>query len=267
MPLWLSQLLAALFQFGLGLIPDSHDTRDKVLSATGLDATPRPEGVDLDDGSVVWDQGGTSSCVGQMLSEFFRLGMVAAGVPAPPMSALWSYYFARAAQGVQNVDGGSSIRDGFKMIARHGIAPAFLWPFVASKVNKRPSVHANEYAFDNRQPFAYERIAERGQDRIPAIVGLLNAKRLVGCGFRIGRSLSSDRGGVMRAPTSQDYRGLHALLIVGYKFTDDGLAFIVKNSWGQRVGVLGRHLFHPSYVADPAQCFDLWTADFGKAAA
>lgn len=242
--------------YKLGWIPDVPDHRDRILPAA-LFAKRLPKKKDLRDKCPpIWDQGRIGSCTAHAAGAahlFEQLQKRASYARMP--SRLYLYYFARELQGWQAQDSGAYIRDCFKILGQRGVSDEALWPYIESRVAKRPTSDADADA-QNRQAISYARV--NADER--SICGAVAAGNLVVFGAMLYGSFMTEwrRTGVIPMPGKNESAvGGHAMAIVGYD--RDRKIYIVRNSWGVGNPMSGYHTMPFAYLHDRNLCDDFWT--------
>ena len=179
----------------LGWVPDLPDARDYMYSAPEKVLTKLPKKVDLrgSDMPVVWDQGELGSCTAQAIGSAFEFCQNKQGTKNFMPSALFIYYNERAMEGTIDTDSGAMIRDGMKSVAKIGVCPETIWPYVIPKFTEKPPQKAYTEAKKN-QALVYRRVLRRpAPDAGLPRPGLSVRVRLLGL-----RELHEARGGTDR---------------------------------------------------------------------
>lgn len=255
--------------FGLGLIPDAHDDRDRLYAAP-----PAPyQFVDLEPDPAtppIWNQANIGSCTAHGTLACFLFASAKCGANDPMLSRLMCYYLARQAMGAQYVtqDSGAQIRDAIKATTQ-GIAPESDWPYDPSRFAERPPEQAFTDAADN---------IDLDYRRVPATAGAIQGCLSEGFPVDIGVTLfgsfeSSDAisTGVVPMPASGEQPiGGHCMAIWGigtgadwiaagqFPIADPGTLYVkLRNSWGPDVYQRGYLLVPMAYVETLGQ--DYWT--------
>jgi C1A family cysteine protease len=218
---------------GFGWIPELPDVRDYQVSdfphLLGLAAAPERFSL-RQHAPPIGDQGQTNSCVGWAVVRAFRTVMRIAGMADFDGSELFTYYNARAYQGWQNQDIGSTIRDGIKALVDHGNALEQTWPWAPSNINTAPP----QGAYDNataRQVLRYVSVPIEVQ----AVKQVIANGHPVVFGMTVYSNYqqASATGDWPMPNGSRD--GGHALVGDGY----DQTFLECPNSWGTGVGRAG----------------------------
>lgn len=251
-----------------GWKPDLPDKRDRYFSPAKFGPEESlPDVVDLSSKlPPCWDQGSLGACTAFAIGGAFTYerGCQTHYVPSSEPTAfewfdpsfLHIYYCERAREGSVPVDAGAYIRDGAKVSAQCGIAPAALWPYVPERFAQKPPKRALLAALDNRVT-SYARV-QRG---VPNMRRVLAQGDTVVFGISVYESFESDRvamNGIVPLPAAdEELLGGHAVLMVGY---DHGRkCFKVRNSWGPDWGDRGHFWLPYEYVRDPDLSDDFWT--------
>ena len=201
----------------LGWVPDLPDARDYMYSAPEAVLTKMPKKVDLRGTKMppVWDQGELGSCTAQAIGSAFEFSQIKQGMKDFMPSALFIYYNERAMEGTIDTDSGAMIRDGMKSVAKIGVCPETIWPYVIPKFTEKPPAKAYTEA-KKHQALVYRRV-----------LGVLH--QMQGClaqgypfvfGFAVYESFMSPEvaktGKVPLPPRGEQLIGGHAVLAVGY---------------------------------------------------
>jgi hypothetical protein len=238
----------------LGYLRDPHDARDLRLSARlgALAEAPPPDRASVErPGIGPKNQGPTSSCTGQAVSQAVRLAYLFKGVDCPELSALDAYYRGRAEYGGQGSDDGSYLRTVIKAVQQGGIADEAAWPFSEFEVNRNPNMLARRSAYDRRGLRGYHRIDPGDVNGVRRAIA--SGFPVVG-GWDVGEVFLEWNGqGVITGQTM--IVGGHALPIVGYEA--DG-TFRLLNSWGRDWGRSGFAVVDEMFIAAGS---DLWAVE------
>ncbi|HEX3809621.1 MAG TPA: C1 family peptidase [Rhizomicrobium sp.] len=244
-----------------GWLKDAPDSRDLMLAPAPTHDLP--ENIDLRPTCPpVYDQGDLGSCTGNATAgavQFERIKQNLTDALRIP-SRLFIYYGERLIEHTISEDAGAQIRDGIKVLAKHGTCfegsgPAD-WAYDTAKFTTKPPAACFAAALKDRV-IQYKRVVQsEGQ-----IKACLAAGYPVVFGFTVYESFESPgvaKSGQMPMPhPGENVLGGHAVLCVGYD--DAAQSFIVRNSWGSGWGDSG--YFHMPYrfLTDPSQASDFWT--------
>lgn len=182
---------------------------------------------------------------------------------------LFIYYNERAMAGSIGTDSGAQIRDGIKSVAKQGVCPESLWPYVASPADPNTGEWpAGAKAVVKPSPAAYTAAAQFeavkymtvNQSEIALKQCLADGWPVV-FGITVYNSLWDDNGEprvLVPMPGPNDHvEGGHAICIVGYD--DSKKLFTIRNSWGPDHQEAG-HFFLPyEYVLSKGLASDFWT--------
>lgn len=225
---------------GLGWIPDTPDFRDFRYSCPPPVVRTLPNEVDLtsETPKEIFDQGSTSSCVGNAVSTAVENGWIRQNAKNRfTPSRLFIYYNARKMIGLTHEDSGSVIRDAIKSVNKEGVVSEKLWQFVPhNKVTDKPGDQLYKKALDH-QVLKYMRIPRS----IDQMKGCLVEGYPFVFGFSVYDSFYSEdttKKGIVRIPKQgENFLGGHAVVAVGYN--DTKRVFKVRNSWGDKWGDKG----------------------------
>jgi len=249
--------------FGLGLIPDVPDDRDRLHAAT-----PTPyQFIDLEPDPAtppIWDQGQLGSCSAHGTLAAFLFAAAKSGADDPMLSRLQLYYDTRVLEGTVDQDAGGMIRDAIKATTQ-GIAPEDLWPYDVSQFAVQPPDSVRAAGLAN-VGLDYARV---GCDH-GAIQGCLSQGFPVVIGVSLYSSFEDQvtlASGVVPMPgPDEQVIGGHCMAIFGVGFgrewrdypnaEPDTLYVKVRNSWG--LVYQGR----TGYCLIPADYMPLYGSDF-----
>jgi C1A family cysteine protease len=247
-----------------GWRPDVPDKRDRVHRTT-FDAAALPKRVDHSPQMPeCYDQGSLGSCTahaigGAIAYELGDRAQLVGDYYVPSWFApsfLQIYYCERALEGTTHDDAGAFIRDGAKVTAQIGVAPASAWPYDEAKFSKRPPKSVYRAALNTRVT-SYMRVPQNVTD----LRAELAAGDTVVFGFSVYESFESDDvalSGLVPLPAAHESMlGGHAVLLVGYDH--ERKLFKVRNSWGPSWGDGGYFWMPYDYVCDPELADDFWT--------
>jgi C1A family cysteine protease len=149
------------------------------------------------------------------------------------LSRLFVYWNTRDLDGSVDADGGASIRDTIKALAKFGTCYEKTWPYSETKWAAKPS----ERCYKEAEQFK-SKVYYRAETRLEVLNAL--AQRFpVEFGAVLYESFeAAGIGGTVPMPLSSERQiGGHAMLIVGYSIPSEH--FIVRNSWGPTWGDRG----------------------------
>jgi C1A family cysteine protease len=241
-----------------GWVPDLPDHRDLVYSAPVTTLKTLPPRANLTPQCpAVYDQGQLGSCTANAIGgaiEFEQIKQKLTSVFVP--SRLFVYFNERTMEGTVDSDSGAQIRDGIKSVAKQGVCPEKMWPYVIAKFRTPPPKKTYVEALKHRV-ILYQRL-----------VPILNQLR--GClasgypfvfGFTVYESFESDavaKSGHLGMPGPKESSlGGHAVMAVGYD--DSRQWFVVRNSWGPNWGLKGYFTIPYGYLTDSQLSDDFWT--------
>lgn len=210
----------------------------------------------------VWDQGDMGSCTGNAWAAAFEQVMHGQGLHVFRPSRMAIYYLERELEGTTDQDAGAEIRSGIKVIAKYGVCPETMWPYLDRLLTVKPSP-ACMGASVKHKGLQYARVNQNASD----IRAVIAARDPVVFGFNVYESFEGDeiaKTGIMSMPTSDEKLvGGHAVKIRGYDDHFENLdgslgAFLVRNSWGKDWGQKGYFWMPYEFALDPAQVTDIW---------
>ena len=211
------------------LLPEmkSFDSKEKILS----EMTP------------ISDQGQLRSCTSNATCDGFEYVLG----DRVDLSRLFVYWNSRSNKTHAT---GTTIRSALDSIRVYGVPPEYMWPYDPEKVNTKPSEGAWTVA-EQRKRTTYYRV-QNCQEIVTAI----------DAGWPVIFSVFLDDDFVNTWPHPDHvFTGekltdsSHAMLIVGYRKTDSGCQFRIRNSWVSKWCDEGYCWFTESYVA---QLNDAW---------
>jgi C1A family cysteine protease len=205
----------------------------------------------------VWDQKRTNGCVGFMLAAMIdqierKMGRVPKERPAP----LFLYYNGREKEHSTASDCGVMIHNAVTAGAELGFSSESLCPFGENVVLERPSQAAYDEA--RRNDITEHMRLDR---RIYDIKHSLAEGFSVGAGITIYGSFETPevaKSGIIPMPNhGEEFKGAHAVLIVGYSMTRQ--VWIVRNSWGWDWGIKGYFELPFAFLMEPDLSADVQT--------
>ena len=229
----------------LGYHEDPDDKRDWDIDKFGLASAPSgaTEHSLIQYDPPIYNQFSSSSCVVQAIggaAHNIEIQAAARGVNIAPskLALLIPYYHSRIlhSRGSKVTDTGTYVRTATSMLFKLGCADDRFYPFAANyrrRINRRPPIGATMRGL-GRQGGKYYRIKETGQGRITALIAALHDNNPVCFGTSVTNGfLGSSGPSIIDAPgAGAKFAGGHAMVIIGYKVTANGLLFLVRNSWG-----------------------------------
>jgi hypothetical protein len=230
---------------GLGYLADPPDDRDVLLGSRlgALAASPPPASASVEHPAVgPRDQTITNSCVGQGISQGYRLAALHLGIVCPELSALFPYLMSRAEHQDQTRDEGTYVRTAIQAVRHSGIPDETAWPFDEGKVNTVPNMRARRSAYDRRGIRHYSRIVPGDVDGV---------RRAIAAGFPVVAGWMVDEAflhwngdGVVTGQLRPI--GGHCMVITSY--AADG-TFRLLNSWGRSWGREGWGVVDDMFVS------------------
>lgn len=243
-----------------GWKPELPDSRDYKYSLTRYALERKaalPTRVDLRHYFTfpVYNQGELGSCVANAIAANIRYDRVKQKLDAWDPSRLFIYWNARALDKCTKEDSGAYIRDGVKSLVKWGYCKEPSWKYDESKVFVSPPSTAYGEAYSHKA-LQYFRL---NNTNISELKNCLAA----GYPFVFGATLfesfmdGNDDGRVQMPKTNENPLGGHAMLCVGYD--DEKGIFIIRNSWGDKVGDHGSYYIPYDYLTTNELADDFWT--------
>ncbi len=242
-------------------MPDLPDQRDYLFGAIYKIPAKLPASVDLRaQCPPVEDQGNLGSCTANALAGALEFLELKDKVSFVDLSRLFIYYNERVIEHTVNSDSGAMLRDGIKTLAKQGVCPEPMWPYVISQFTKKPTASCYKNAADH-QITSYQRLLTVDEMRACLAEGYPFV-----FGFTVYESFESAtvaRTGTVNMPKpGEKVLGGHAVVAVGYN--DKQKRFIVRNSWGTGWGQKGYFTMPYAYLDDRKLSDDFWTIRRGE---
>jgi C1A family cysteine protease len=239
-----------------GWQPDVPDCRDFQLKVPRHVLRALPPRVDLTATCPpVYDQGDLGSCTANAIGGAFEFDMHSLKLPDFKPSRLQIYYDERVIEHTIKIDAGAQIRDGIKVVAKNGVCPESLWPYIIANFAKKPPPKVYAAALKHKA-VTYERVARTESQ----LCGCLAGGHPFVFGFAVYDGFESDavaKTGTLNMPKkSESLLGGHAVMAVGYD--KNARRFIVRNSWGPKWGKKGYFTMPFAYLLDANLSDDFW---------
>lgn len=241
-----------------GWVPDLPDHRDFLYTAPGKLLRSLPSRVDLRPHCPpIFNQGKLHSCTANAIAAAIQFDQMKQSRPQIfRPSRLFVYYNERALERSIESDNGAQIRNGIKSVAKRGVCPERLWPYLAGKFRQKPS--RISYIEAAKHPaLSYHRI----QRTLAHMKACLASGYPFIFGFTVYESFHSEKvahtGRASMPIRREKIRGGHAVLAVGYDETEG--RFIVRNSWGRKWGLHGYFTLPYEYFTNHHLSEDFWT--------
>jgi C1A family cysteine protease len=188
----------------------------------------------------------------------FEIKQKVEGDDQGPASRLFVYYCARALQGTESTDSGSTTTTTMRAIVDWGLPPETLWPYDVAQFAVHPP-HAVYAAGRPLRPTS-AMVVRITQDH-DHIVAMMAEQAAISFGFDVPQSFMSQQvaeTGVWSGPEANDpIIGGHEVVIVGSNDADG--TFLFRNSWGTGWGMAGYGTMPQSFVLSPS-CADFIAA-------
>jgi Papain family cysteine protease len=185
----------------------------------------------------VFDQGQTSSCVGNCISQATFLGAKASGAPIAQPSRKWIYDHARSLlDGPGNVeDTGCQPSVALTAMTQFGVCSEEDWPLFAAPINSLPPFDLYQKSVVNRRHLDWYRI-DSGPDAVITMQAAIDARHCPIIGMQVDQKFErlGSGEGIYGVDDIGVALGWHALCVVGYDASIN--AFKVLNSWGRSWG-------------------------------
>lgn len=238
---------------GFGWIPCPEDERDYSLRAMlGAPTYVPPEAMRLLAFIPrVRDQLSASACVGFAIAMAIGIRLGVLGLFLEELSALAVYTWARMAAkyGVESVieDIGSIPRVAMQALREHGAPGESAWPFDVARVN-------DELPWDVQQESSAGRVTAfyriDSDERVHEVMYALSHDYPVVFGSRVDTAFMAlgQHASVRSFDQTDRNGGGHMMCLVGYQTREDGVHFLMLNSWGTGWGNAGFAWLHEDII-------------------
>lgn len=170
-------------------------------------------------------------------------------------SRLFLFYNTRAIEGTTRRNTGTSVRNAIKSVARQGVCPESLWPYVEKNFNHKPPRECYEKATKYRA-VEYRRVRRNIDDfrtclasGYPFVFGFT--------AYDLFRDVVWESGRLEIPGPHEGMLGKHAVMAVGYEH--DRRRLTVRNSWGPGYGLKGYFTMPYEYLEREDYSSDFWT--------
>lgn len=241
------------FRRGLGYRRDKPDPRDYKMRVSREEIATLPPAVILNDKTPVEDQGSLGSCVGNAGDNVFKLRDFLVTNDYFNGSRLALYYWDREMDGSVNEDAGSYLRTMAAVLAKKGVPPETLWPYIESRFATKPSANVDAEAIKCTCTKYYRVDGNTPTETLNNIKAAISTSYPVMFGFDVYNNffnISPDGNMPMGAG---GLAGGHAVCVTGYDDTHANIdgsrgALYIKNSWGTGWGAKGYFWMPYNYV-------------------
>lgn len=248
----------------MGIIgPDPHDSRDfKYVpdkSTTQVASTSILKNFSLKPLSCpVLNQKQTGSCTGHSAAVACNilLSKILGNPKNYKVNPYFIYYYARYQDGLHLMDNGAYMRSLMKALKEYG--------FCACDMTTPKDIPDEDLLKETFKIKDYKRIDNNIEDiqyaiqcdRLPVIIS-----------FKVDWDLINTRNGIIEYNSeelSTSFDGYHAVAVIGWKYINNGLYFIIQNSWGTLSGDDGYYYIDSRYMLDKNAVPDIWcfSADY-----
>ena len=241
-------------------IPDVRDYKYGVMRLPLEAPIKLPPLIDLRIGKPgmpgVYDQGELGSCTGNAIAGALEFNRRKQKIGDFVPSRLFIYYNERAAEGTINEDAGAYIRTGIKSVATIGYCHESIWPYNIDKFRDKPSAKA----YTDAQKFKALTYYRLNNTDLYQLKACLAAGYPFIFGYALYKSFydADNNNGVSSMQKHDDEMlGGHCVICVGYD--DNKEKFIIRNSWGKKVGDKGYYYMPYQYLINPELSDDMWT--------
>jgi C1A family cysteine protease len=241
-----------------GWTPDVPDQRDYVyMLPPHIKKTRLPASMDLRRGCPpIYDQGELGSCTANAIGAVMQFMQKKQKRETFMPSRLGIYYLEREMEGTVDSDAGAMLRDGIKVVNKHGVWPETMQPYDIAKFRNPPAKKCLKEGQEH-QAITYQRMDHTD---LPLLKGRLASGLPFVFGFAVYESFEGPdvaRTGVLPMPKKKERMlGGHAVTAVGYN--NAKRAFLVRNSWGADWGLKGHFWMPYRYATDPNLADDFW---------
>ena len=242
----------------LGVIgPDVYDSRDflyepkhKQLTMAGKSLSKEFSLQDLS--CPILDQGKTNSCTGHAAAAACNIltSKILNEKKNYKINPYYIYYYARFIDGTQLYDNGAYMRSLMKALKEYGFCSCNMYfpSDTPPEDFKNSTFKIKDYKRINN---SVEDVQYALQiDMLPVLIS-----------FSVCYKAINDWNGIIKYDGSNTFDGFHAVTLLGWKYIDDMLYFIVQNSWSSSYGDNGLYYLDARYITDFMRVRDIWTFD------
>lgn len=207
----------------------------------------------------VLDQLGANSCVANAMARaevstlVSRYGLDPASVPLG--SRLSLYYWARAAVGLQTVDGGCFPSVALQQMAKMGLPPESSWPYSMARVNRRPGIASMWDGSQRRGVRGTYMIPDEATDRLKQARSAHASGRSVTMTIPVYSGFHDGISVFRWAARGDTLRGYHHVELVGTFVSESQSWGLCVNSWGESAHTFGAFVLDEPYLLEQASSF------------
>jgi C1A family cysteine protease len=241
----------------LGCKKDRPDPRDHLFSVAVHKHVYPPIDLRSHFPLPAFDQGDLGSCTANACAKLLTFDQKKDGLKIEMPSRLFMYFNERLIEGDVDEDGGATIRDTIKSVAKYGACPETEWPYDVARFAEKPTDAC--YTDAKRQcAIIYSRVSHS----LGSIAAALALGFPIITGISVYESFEADSvasTGIIPVPdpSKEAMLGGHAVVIAGMDVDQD---FVwLGNSWGPSWGLNGwAKMPLRRYLLDPNLASDLW---------
>jgi len=219
-----------MLRVNYGLIPDSHDPRDRRLELREDLPTARVPSGTVRLLEFIKNQYQLGSCTAQVTARLIRYALKRLGLSDADVSELMIYFMSRFDMGTTQVDSGASIRGSMEAARKYGACLQYLWDY--KNWQNYWNVAPNQQALDNA--LLHQVLEYMAVDNTPdAINAALAAGYAISVGIPVFSSFENAPNGMVTMPQNNDMiRGYHNICLDKWNDASRNGDYEGPNSWG-----------------------------------